>query len=187
MKNGRMVVLNSLNSTVVCLLDIMNKISGEEKYTCHILVSKTTHRRHCVQFAHSPAALKVMEIRVEDYLSCGRLVQNVTLPHNWDINYDIIFGNSDMKYLSTVALTTWCVAVVALEVHAARNDSYPELPIPVKECPHWFDIRTEYVANNFVNEKYQVSVHLCRLSTLSTASIHSSTSREGWLYPRLLP
>lgn len=60
-----------------------------------------------------------------------------------------------MKYLSTVVLTTWCFAVVALEVHAARNDSYPELPIPVKECPHWFDIRTEYVANNFVNEKYQ--------------------------------
>ena len=70
-----------------------------------------------------------------------------------------------MKYLSTVAITTWCFAVVALEVHAARNDSYPELPIPVKECPHWFDIRTEYVANNFVNEKYQVSVHICRLST----------------------
>lgn len=58
-----------------------------------------------------------------------------------------------MKYLSIIAA---CFAVVAIEVQAARNDSYPELPIPVKECPHWFDIRTEYVANNFVNEKYQV-------------------------------
>ena len=62
-------------------------------------------------------------------------------------------GNSNMKYLSIIAA---CFAVVAIEVQAARNDSYPELPIPVKECPHWFDIRTEYVANNFVNEKYQV-------------------------------
>ena len=59
-----------------------------------------------------------------------------------------------MKCLSIIA--TLCFAVVASEVDAARNDSYPELPIPVKECPHWFDIRTEYVANYFVNEKYQV-------------------------------
>ena len=61
-----------------------------------------------------------------------------------------------MKKLTIIAIATSCLAVVASEAHASRNDSYPELPIPVKECPHWFDIRTEYVANNFVNEKYQV-------------------------------
>ena len=61
-----------------------------------------------------------------------------------------------MKKVTIIAIATSCLAVVASEAHASRNDSYPELPIPVKECPHWFDIRTEYVANNFVNEKYQV-------------------------------
>ena len=56
-----------------------------------------------------------------------------------------------MKYQIIIVISFTYLAAVG-----ARNDSYPELPIPVKECPHWFDIRTDYVANNFVNEKYQV-------------------------------
>ena len=79
----------------------------------------------------------------------------MTLPHNI-YTKDYYFGNSIMKYLSIIAVTSLCFAVVPSEVHASGNESYPELPIPVKECPHWFDIRTEYVANNFSNEKYQV-------------------------------
>ena len=56
-----------------------------------------------------------------------------------------------MKYRTIIV-----ISIIHFAIVAARNDSYPELPIPVKECPHWFDIRTDYVANNFVNEKYQV-------------------------------
>ena len=40
-------------------------------------------------------------------------------------------------------------------VWARAKDTNPELPIPVNYCPHWFDIRSDYVANYFVNEKYQ--------------------------------
>jgi hypothetical protein len=32
---------------------------------------------------------------------------------------------------------------------------HPELPVPVTHCPHWFDIRSDFVANEFNNEKYQ--------------------------------
>ena len=42
-------------------------------------------------------------------------------------------------------------------VWARANDTNPELPVPVNYCPHWFDIRSDYVANYFVNEKYQAS------------------------------
>ena len=35
------------------------------------------------------------------------------------------------------------------------NDTLPELPVPVSACPHWFDLRSDFVANEFDNEKYQ--------------------------------
>ena len=57
--------------------------------------------------------------------------------------------------MKTVLLAA--VALLAVvNVVAADN---PELPIPVNYCPHWFDIRTDYVADHFVNEKYQASIH----------------------------
>ena len=62
-------------------------------------------------------------------------------------------------------MNTVLVASVALlaVVHTVTADN-PELPIPVNECPHWFDIRTDYVAEHFVNEKYQASIFiLCEL------------------------
>ena len=51
------------------------------------------------------------------------------------------------------------LTLIAL-VQGRRNDTNPELPIPVNYCPHWFDIRSEYVANNFINEKYQASMRM---------------------------
>ena len=62
------------------------------------------------------------------------------------------------------------ITLIAL-VRAGGNDTNPELPVPVNYCPHWFDIRSEYVANNFINDKYQESMSIsCLKIVISSKS-----------------
>ena len=77
----------------------------------------------------------------------------------------------ELSAINTMKSIFLPIALIAL-VQAGGNDTNPELPIPVKYCPHWFDIRSEYVANNFINEKYQASTSISLLK-ISVPSVKS--------------
>ena len=77
----------------------------------------------------------------------------------------------ELSVINTMKSIFLPIALIAL-VQAEGNDTNPELPIPVNYCPHWYDIRSEYVANNFINEKYQASTSISLLK-ISVPSVKS--------------
>jgi hypothetical protein len=46
-------------------------------------------------------------------------------------------------------------ATMVATASAVKLSGNETLPVPVKHCPSWFDIRSDFVANHFDNEKYQ--------------------------------
>ena len=83
----------------------------------------------------------------------------------------------ELSAINTMKSIFLPIALIAL-VQAGGNDTNPELPIPVNYCPHWFDIRSEYVANNFINEKYQASTSISFLEISIFQQIFKKIHRQ---------